>query len=132
MVSFRRIPPFGDRQYRRYTDDTVVRHGVLAKNDAFPQKPFTPNALAPRVRELLDARSRRSRAMTIKASGAPAPRRPTAHFALERTAGTHYIRLGVAGAARHFTSELSRNPKTDGSPKPLLRSSLSFTEKKAS
>jgi CheY-like chemotaxis protein len=39
-----------------YTDDTVVRHGVLAKGDAFLQKPFTPDALARRVREVLDAR----------------------------------------------------------------------------
>ncbi len=39
-----------------YTDDTVVRHGVLAKDEAFLQKPFTPDALARRVREVLDAR----------------------------------------------------------------------------
>jgi CheY-like chemotaxis protein len=39
-----------------YTDDTVVRHGVLAKEEAFLQKPFTPDALARRVREVLDAR----------------------------------------------------------------------------
>jgi len=39
-----------------YTDDTVVRHGVLAKNEAFLQKPFTPDAVARKVRELLDAK----------------------------------------------------------------------------
>jgi DNA-binding NarL/FixJ family response regulator len=41
-----------------YTDDALVRHGVLAKDEAFLQKPFTPDALARRVREVLDARRR--------------------------------------------------------------------------
>jgi two-component system, cell cycle sensor histidine kinase and response regulator CckA len=36
-----------------YTDDAVVRHGVLATDYAFLQKPFTPTALAQRVREVL-------------------------------------------------------------------------------
>jgi PAS domain S-box-containing protein len=37
-----------------YTDDAVVRHGVLEKNMPFLQKPFSPAALAQRVREVLD------------------------------------------------------------------------------
>ena len=37
-----------------YTDDAVVRHGLDAAADAFLQKPFTPQALARKVRELLD------------------------------------------------------------------------------
>jgi signal transduction histidine kinase/ActR/RegA family two-component response regulator len=37
-----------------YTDDAVIRHGVLAAGTAFLQKPFTPAALVLRVRETLD------------------------------------------------------------------------------
>ena len=38
-----------------YTDDSVVRHGVLESGVAFLQKPITPASLATRVREVLDA-----------------------------------------------------------------------------
>jgi PAS domain S-box-containing protein len=38
-----------------YTDDAVVRHGVLEARVAFLQKPFTLEALARRVRETLDS-----------------------------------------------------------------------------
>ena len=34
--------------------DAIVRHGVLASGIAFLSKPFTPDALALKVRELLD------------------------------------------------------------------------------
>jgi len=37
-----------------YTDDAVVRHGVLSETMNFLQKPFTPTALAHTVREVLD------------------------------------------------------------------------------
>jgi len=36
-----------------YTDDAIVRHGVLESSVAFLQKPFTPAALAQRIREVL-------------------------------------------------------------------------------
>jgi CheY-like chemotaxis protein len=37
-----------------YTDDAVVRHGVQQRDVAFLQKPFTPTALATKVRKVLD------------------------------------------------------------------------------
>jgi PAS domain S-box-containing protein len=38
-----------------YTDDAIVHHGMLEPGLAFLQKPFTPAALARKVRETLDA-----------------------------------------------------------------------------
>jgi hypothetical protein len=38
-----------------YTDDSIVRHGVLDARIEFLQKPITPTALAVRVRQLLDS-----------------------------------------------------------------------------
>ncbi|MDP2700600.1 MAG: response regulator, partial [Candidatus Rokubacteria bacterium] len=37
-----------------YTDDAIVRHGVLGAGMAFLSKPFTPDALALKVREVLE------------------------------------------------------------------------------
>ncbi len=38
-----------------YTDDSIVRHGVLQADIAYLQKPITPQTLAKKVREVLDA-----------------------------------------------------------------------------
>jgi two-component system cell cycle sensor histidine kinase/response regulator CckA len=43
-----------------YTDDSIVRHGVLEACIAFLQKPITPAALTTRVREVLDAQVART------------------------------------------------------------------------
>ena len=40
-----------------YTDDSVVRHGLLDSSVAFIQKPYTPASLASRVRQILDAKA---------------------------------------------------------------------------
>ncbi len=40
-----------------YTDDAVVRHGILHEKVNFLQKPFAPTALAQKVRDVLDERS---------------------------------------------------------------------------
>ena len=37
-----------------YTDEELRRHGVLGANDYFVEKPFTPEALAKRVRQAID------------------------------------------------------------------------------
>jgi CheY-like chemotaxis protein len=37
-----------------YADNAIVRHGVLEPGLAFLQKPFTPSALARKVRQVLD------------------------------------------------------------------------------
>jgi two-component system cell cycle sensor histidine kinase/response regulator CckA len=38
-----------------YTDDAIVRHGVLEEGTAFLSKPFTPDSLSTKVREVLNA-----------------------------------------------------------------------------
>ena len=39
-----------------YTDDSIVRHGVIEASMAYLQKPLTPETLTRKVREVLDAR----------------------------------------------------------------------------
>ena len=39
-----------------YTEDAVLRHGVATATEAFLSKPFTPRALAVKIRGVLDAR----------------------------------------------------------------------------
>jgi CheY-like chemotaxis protein len=40
-----------------YTDEAIVHHGIPESGAAFLQKPFLPDALARKVREVLDTRS---------------------------------------------------------------------------
>jgi two-component system, cell cycle sensor histidine kinase and response regulator CckA len=40
-----------------YTDEAIVHHGILRSGAAFLQKPFLPDALVRKVREVLDTRS---------------------------------------------------------------------------
>jgi DNA-binding NtrC family response regulator len=44
-----------------YTDNAVVNSGILKKEVAFIQKPFTPAALAEKVREVLEGDTSRTR-----------------------------------------------------------------------
>jgi len=39
-----------------YTDDVIVHHGVLDAGTDFIQKPFAPDVLARKVRDVLDGR----------------------------------------------------------------------------
>lgn len=38
-----------------YTDDAIVRRGLMERGGAFLEKPFTPSLLAKKVREVLDS-----------------------------------------------------------------------------
>ena len=42
-----------------YTDDEMVRRGLIEPNHPFLSKPFTPEVLAGKVRQLLDGASRK-------------------------------------------------------------------------
>jgi DNA-binding response OmpR family regulator len=45
-----------------YTDETIAKHGVLEPGLAFMYKPFTVEALASKLREVLDGPADRARA----------------------------------------------------------------------
>ncbi len=52
-----------------YTDDTIVRHGVLEAKTAFLQKPFTSGTLARKVREALDTPCPVANVQGVKTAG---------------------------------------------------------------
>jgi hypothetical protein len=41
-----------------YTEEAMVHHGIEGSGAAFLQKPFLPDVLARKVREVLDGRSK--------------------------------------------------------------------------
>lgn len=53
---FPRHPEAGVLYMSGYTDNAIVRHGVLDPGTSFLQKPFMPKTLVKKVREVLDAR----------------------------------------------------------------------------
>jgi len=59
-----------------YTDEAIVREGVLEPGVAFLEKPFTPDTLALKVREVLDSaqRSTPTAAQNVQPSAHPATR----------------------------------------------------------
>lgn len=52
-----------------YTDDEILKHGVVAARVEFLQKPFTPHALANRVRKVLDQPKGMPPNLSVQAAG---------------------------------------------------------------
>jgi PAS domain S-box-containing protein len=57
-----------------YTDDAIVRHGILEAGIAYIQKPFPPDGLARKVREVLDVARNRMATVGVVPKGETATR----------------------------------------------------------
>jgi PAS domain S-box-containing protein len=79
-----------------YTDDAIVRHGVLGAGIAFLSKPFTPDALSLKVREVLDAGPRTAEPAVPMGNGNGAVSEP----AVGATAGPVVQRAEDVGTTR--------------------------------
>jgi len=82
-----------------YTDDAIVRHGVLGAGMAFLSKPFTPDALALKVSEVLDTPPRVQPAAAPLA-GPAANGNGAAGTAVSATAGPVVQRAEDVGTTR--------------------------------
>lgn len=58
-----------------YTDDSIVRHGVIAGQVAYLQKPITPDTISRKVREVLDGGPSGARAPWRRPGTSPLARR---------------------------------------------------------
>jgi PAS domain S-box-containing protein len=84
-----------------YTDDAIVRHGVLGAGMAFLSKPFTPDALALKVIEVLDTPPRVADPAAAPLAGPAASRNGTASEAAVRaTSGPVVQRAEDVGTTR--------------------------------
>ena len=79
------------------TDDAVVRHGILEQGVPYLQKPFTPDAIASKVREILD--------------------RPPTGSAAQRRSQSEV----PAGSRRNNSDDINRRYGSASGPCPLAR-----------
>jgi len=54
-----------------FTDDAIVRHGVLDDGVFFIQKPFSPDALAIKVRSVLDHFAKSNNSLNLETAVTP-------------------------------------------------------------
>ncbi|MGC3969725.1 MAG: ATP-binding protein [Pirellulales bacterium] len=106
-----------------YTDDEIVRHGVLRSETAFLQKPFSIEALAGKVRRELDAGiNTNGKRIDAATSAVPTPHGPTVTERCAAVKRNYETRVPTRGAIRRQFPQpaplpTSRGP-TDDRPTP--------------